>query len=333
MTKVEINTESKSPPKSGAKLDTLGQPRKGLLSKGCDCDTPLQKRALKKVITKALVIGNGNGLVDVEGSELNKGYWSTYHCSNVMLQDGKKVSSSYCKRRWCLVCNNIRTANLILGYADVLAEFKDPYFVTLTQPSVKAHELEYRIVKSNSSVRKVRDRLKKRGVVLKGIRNHECTYNADKDTFHPHQHFIVEGEEEAHQLKMEWLVTETESEFAAQKVVKADENSVLELFKYMTKVIVKGKEGNPSHYPKAMDVIFCAYKDKRTVQSFGGIKKKEITEEITGNIEHDYLPSRLEWFVYEDQAMDWVSAYGELLSEFSPTKKVIDLVSHLIQKE
>jgi hypothetical protein len=332
MTKVEINSEFKSPSKSGAKLDTLEQPRKGLLSKGCGCDNPLQKRSLKKAITQACVIGKGNGLVDVEGSKLTKQYWTSHYCSHVMLQKGKKVSSTYCKRRWCLVCNSIRTANLILGYSEVFESFQDPQMVTLTRPNVKAEELETTIRLMNTQLKQIRDRLRKQGIKVKGIRKHETTYNADTDEYHPHFHLIVEGRVEAFKIKMGWLESNPKALFDLQKVEKADSGTMMEVFKYVTKVVAKGKDGNPKHYPKAMDVIYTAYFRKRVVQSFG-ITKKAIEEKVTGNIEHNYLPSRMEIFCYETEAMDWVSGSGEVLSEYTPTKKVIDLVSHLIQKE
>jgi hypothetical protein len=332
MSKIQINLSQPNPKLSAPKLDTLGQPRKGLISKGCGCDNPLQKRSLKKALTQACIIGNGNGLVDVEGSKLTSKYWSTHYCSNVMLQEGQKVSSTYCKRRWCGVCNSIRTANLILGYSEVMEGFKNPYLVTLSLRNVKAEDLEPTIRYMNSKLRKVRDRLRKRGYNLQGIRNHECTYNADRNDFHPHMHMIVEGEDEAHQIRMEWLYSVPESGWKGQDVEPADKGTIMEVFKYVSKVIVKGKDGNPIHYPKAMDTIYNAYNKKRVIQPFG-IKKKAIVEKETGNTEHDYLPLRTEIFIYEDSAMDWVAASGEVLSEYTPTKKVIDLIGHLKRTE
>jgi hypothetical protein len=329
MSKIQINLSQPNPKLSAPKLDTLGQLRKGLISKGCGCENPLQKRSLKKALTLACLIGNGNGLVDVKGSKLISRYWSTHHCGDVIFQDGQRIRSTYCKRRWCGVCNSIRTATLIKGYSDVLGDFKDPYLVTLSLRNVKAEDLEPTIRYMTSKLARVRQKLKKRGYNLQGIRNHECTYNVDRDDFHPHMHMIVEGEDEAHLMRMEWLSSVPESGWKGQDVRPADKETIMEVFKYVSKVIVKGKDGNPIHYPKAMDVIYNAYNKKRVIQPFG-IKKAVIEEKESGNGVHDYLPIReTEIFIYETSAMDWVSASGEVLSEYTPTKKVLDLVNHI----
>ena len=49
------------------------------------------------------------GLIDVTTSvKMRSKYWSTYHCKNVLLQQGNSVIGSLCRNRWCLTCSRIK---------------------------------------------------------------------------------------------------------------------------------------------------------------------------------------------------------------------------------
>ena len=128
-------------------------------------------------------------LIDLKSS-LNKSYWQTFHCSKVILQEGKKITSRYCNQRWCLTCNRIRTAKMINGYSEPLSKFKEPQFVTLTIKNVKGVNLKASIELMNDSLKDIRKNLKKTyGKTLKGLRKYECTYNKKSNEFHPHFSF------------------------------------------------------------------------------------------------------------------------------------------------
>ena len=94
----------------------------------------LLRRARAKFLSKALAKQLLKANPD---SKLFKSYRATLSCSSVLQQNGKKLTTLYCKNRWCAVCNRIRTAKLIGGYSEQLEEFKEPYFVTLTKKTVK----------------------------------------------------------------------------------------------------------------------------------------------------------------------------------------------------
>ena len=75
----------------------------------------LLKRARRKYLTTGYV----GALVDASGlndTHLQKSYWNTYHCARTLtLQSDGNITGRYCKNRWCLVCNSIRTALPLSG--------------------------------------------------------------------------------------------------------------------------------------------------------------------------------------------------------------------------
>ena len=244
-----------------ANLDTLAQHRN-------DTKKTYQKRAKRKAYTHSILFQ----LIDTK-SELNKSYWQTYHCSNVLKQEGKKVTSRYCNQRWCFVCNSIRTANFINGYKSVLENFEEPMFVTLTAPTVKADDLKTELEKRYKAFTNIKDNLRKQGIKIKGLRKTECHYQPKTDTFHPHFHLIIEGEMEAYKVIDLWLKQVPNAKPQAQDVRVADSNAIIELCKYFSK-LTNGK----NFYAKEMDIVFQAMKGKRVIQPFG--IKKDVSEDV-----------------------------------------------------
>ena len=162
---------------NGVYLDTLAQLStrlyNGLNDNALSQKVSLQKRARAKAFTSSYIYD----LIDLK-SPLLKSYWDTTRCTSIVLQEGKKITSRYCKQRWCLVCNRIRTANMINGYREPLAELKEPQFVTLTVVNPKAKYLKSTIEDMNTSIKAIRKNLKKTyNIELKGLRKYECTYN------------------------------------------------------------------------------------------------------------------------------------------------------------
>lgn len=304
-------------------LDTLAQLSthryNGLSDKALSQKVSFQKRARSKAFNQSFILD----LVDLN-SPLKDAYWDTFYCSGVALQDENKITSKYCKQRWCLVCNRIRTANMINGYSKPLAELKEPQFVTLTIPNVKAKYLKSTIEDMNNSLKAIRKNLKKTyNINLKGLRKYECTYNAKEDTFHPHYHLIIEGKEQSEKLKELWLKKNPTAKPWCQTIEPTREGTEKELFKYMTKVITKDNDYNP----KALDIMFRAFKGKRTIQPIG--IKKYVSEEIEEiqSQEIEFKAPQKEIFVWENKYFDWVSAQGELLSEYKPTKEDFKVIT------
>jgi len=304
-------------------LDTLAQ----LSTRKCDefkikqleQQTNFQKRAKSKAYNNSFVFD----LIDLN-TNLKKGYWQTYYCSNTILQDESKATARYCNQRWCLVCNRIRTAKIINGYKDEVGKFIEPQFVTLTIKNMPEAELRPSIDEMTKSLQDIRKNLKKTyGLNLKALRKYECTYNELANEFHPHFHLIVEGKQVAEKLVDLWLNKYPTANRVGQKIKKANQNSLPEIAKYFTKVITKESDYNP----KALDIMFKAIKGKRTFQPIG-IRKfvDENIEEIQSQ-EFILKEPQSEIWSYIRKLFDWVSSQGECLSGYMPTEAEMEIIN------
>lgn len=333
-----ITTLDKTRSKNGfddvPKLDTLGTTGENATNQQLTSKLFLQKKARRKGLTMALA----GQLARVKNSPLNKSYVNSLFCSEVMLQDGNKLSSKHCKSRWCLVCNSIRTAKLIFGYKDILENMANPMFITLTLKSVKDEDLRKTIDKMQAVFRNIQHNVlrKKYKIRLDGIRKIECNYHENKETFNPHFHLVADAKPcEAILIKSLWLdsfdlETATPEAQDISNIDESKEEPIVELFKYFTKMITKGKFN-----PIASDVIFTAIRGKRVVQPFGKIRKLKVSEDIEElqSQDADFLEQKSEIWCYVQEVYDWVSSDGELLSEFKPSQKFLKLIDKINARE
>lgn len=288
-------------------------------------DEYLLKKNRKKVISIELVMG----LVNVP-SPLNKSYWNTYRCGGVGLQEGKKMSFRRCKNRFCLDCNGYRTAKLMDGYLPQIEAMKEPMLVTLTRANCSWDGLEEEIKHLNRVFAKIRGLVRtkrNRGqeMYLDGIKKLETTFNLIARTFHPHFHFIVDGEESAYFLLGQWMRLARETSYEAQDVRPLTKGGEKELFKYMTKFWKEtGSEDEPNiqaYPPDVLDHIMRAMKYKQVFKPFGRIKKikdqiQDKDERIVESLHHGFGV----WnFDYE--AMTWVNEEGITLTPYKPNKR------------
>lgn len=258
-------------------------------------------------------------------SPLNKAYRRTlFDCSSLLLQEGHKVTSRYCNARWCNTCNRIRTAKLLEGYRKPLEAFLEPYFVTLTIPNVPEQDLKEAIKTMLKTIVLV-VRSRRRTTELNGIRKLECTYNAESNTYHPHFHFIVDGKANAEWIVSQWLQRNPSAEHWCQDYRKANNNSLMELFKYTTKIVSKTDKGFQV-YVKPLDNIFQAMYKLRTFQPFG--KVRMISEDIEDIQSDTYDIPYYESVVWMWEGSDWHSMItGEPLTGYEPSKRMIELTT------
>jgi len=267
----------------------------------------LRKRRIAKAYSNALI----KELLPLK-SPLQKAYEATQKCCTVIVKEGDKLTSRYCGNRWCYVCNRIRTAKLINGYAPVLSTMGKLYLVTLSRPNVKGHDLRNEVRILTRRFRRIRDRLRKRGIDIKGIRKLEITYNRKRNDYHPHIHCIISGKKEAYLLRSEWLKEFPEASMKGNDIKPTIEGSLKEIFKYCSKI--------KDNTPVANDTIFQAISNRRIVQSMGiKIQVSEEIEELQAE-EYDGLPVGNDVFLWFDGVKDWVSTEsGFLLCEFIDT--------------
>lgn len=307
-TKVLNNSEKTSLPgkKDSLLLDTLAQPGTNHPKKVVN---PFVKRAVAKYKTVEIILP----LSDLD-SPLKKAYWNTFYCVHELKQEGKKIIGHYCNNRWCIVCNRIRTAKLINGYLPVIRkEIPNPFFVSLTVPNVSGPDLQRSIEDITRTSIKINDTFRhRRDFRLKGIRKIECTYNEKHKDFHPHLHYLVESKLAADQLVEYWLKDYPDADKRGQDVRPADQNSLIELFKYSTKITAKAKDN-----AEALDVIFKALYKKRVFQPIG-LKKVSVSEDVDEiqAQEVDALQSDVDFWYWQQEAKDWLNSSGELLTAY-----------------
>jgi DNA-damage-inducible protein D len=289
----------------------------------------LGKRARAKTFTAPLSVK----LASLDSS-LKKSYWNSYYCNDNLVQEGDKITGKYCNNRWCSVCNRIRTAKLIKGYNVPLSELNDKQFVTLTLPNCTGEKLRETIDFMLESSKKVQEVFKKRHLrgkqdwQLVGIRKLECTYNYKTSTYHPHFHFLVEGEVAARELVNEWLKRVPTASRQAQDFRKADEGAETELFKYFSKIVTKTEKGFTT-FVEPLDVIFTAMQGLRVFQPIG--LKKDVLEDIDGIITEEISGIEERFMNWKWYKNDWVDkSTGEVLTGYIPSDSMNKLIDNII---
>jgi hypothetical protein len=214
---------------------------------------------------------------------------------------------------------------MIKGYMPQVEQLVEPQFVTLTVKAVKANELRYRITEMQSDIRKIKDLLRKRKTPINGILKLECNYNHEKKTFNPHFHIIAEGKEVAAEIVKLWLARPNNCKAleVAQNIRACDEKSLMEVFKYSSKVFIKTKKddrGSLAVHHKALNTIMEAMSFKKTITPLGNVHRvcdEVIGEELIAQPELGFEYEIRPWFWYKQ---DWVNSDGELLSGWKGTK-------------
>ena len=283
----------------------------------CKDNGTLLKRARAKYLSAQLArkLGQLN-----RESPLSYSYKSSLFCSSVIRQEGQKLVATYCKQRWCAVCNRIRTAKAISGYLPVLRDLSDLYFVTLTKNTVNADELKGSIELMNKTWRKITDRARRTRSRFEGVRKAECTIRPG-GLYHYHFHVIVSGSENAQWLVSEWLKRmKSDARLSGQDVRQADERSLKELFKYFTKLTAGKKDVEDEvavrklYEYSRMDVIFQAMRGRRVFQPFGGLRV--VSEEIEDVNGQDFECLEEAEQVWQWHSEDWINEAGECLTGY-----------------
>jgi hypothetical protein len=290
--------EVKKPPP----LDTLAQLKKLDLKP----NLKLQKRARSKWYTSTLALRLKYS-VD-EDDILYKMYSHSINCCQILTQNGNKITSRFCNTRICNVCNRIRTAKMMNGYISQMANFESIEFITLTIPNCKAEELKEKIEEMYKAFINIKGVYTKRGNKLNGLRKLEITYNSITDTYHPHFHLLVEGNY-GKQFVDEWLKRFPKANIKGQHYRDADQNSLNEIFKYSTKVLTNNHKGGFIVFAQAINTIMRVMYGKRSIQTFGSIRKVAEDVDDVKSQEYDNIPEYdfMEW-IWKD--CDWVKGKG-----------------------
>lgn len=255
------------------------------------------KRARRKFLSQNLAYQLVAASRDDVFDSMESQYWTTVRCGDTVHFDGIETKSKYCNKRWCTVCNSIRTAQMIDKYQPVLEQWNDKHFVTLTIKSVTAKKLKFQIEEMLADLRRIRDTAKKRHQRGKlenkpmAICKLECNYNPSSNTFNPHFHIVTSTLEFAELLRNEWQERHPADivNSQAQDIRKAGADSVSEMFKYFTKLI-SNTNGKREIYADAMNVIFRAVKGRRVFFHYG-FKQNKKQDIDTDPVDTEETPS------------------------------------------
>ena len=246
-------------------------------------------------------------------------------CMNLVIQDGDQMSLMRCNvPRICQNCARAESAQRTEDFKKdltTLANDNGLYFVTLTAPTCRERELRGTIDRRIKMFAKVKNNMRKRyNMHINGLRKLECTYNKEKDRYHPHFHFLIQGYTEAILLRDLWLKQHEgfSKEYKAQiggqdvreiKVTIDDATNLVEVFKYATKGVVTNTIEAHAEYH-----ILRAIDRRRIFQTFGKLKKTRITKmEDTERAKIDWQTPKQEIYKYEPKCKDWTSAQGNRL--------------------
>jgi len=275
-------------------------------------------------LSKQLTLHKIYALIDVCDPERKKGYWNSYHCANVVLQEGTKLSTGLCRKRWCNVCQRKKTAELLNGYSPSLKALQEEdqlYLVTLSGKNVTAmssKELKAEIKRYNEEFIRIKDNLRKtHSMALNGFKKIECTYNRNTNEYHPHLHLIIQGKEQAELLRDYWI-KQMRKRYGRNKVsnkaqdikpIGNTEKDYIEVFKYATKGSVKD-----TFEASAEDLMIEALEGLQIFKPIGKLRKvKAPKEEAHEQTKADFMEARNEIYVYCDFERDYLSASGERL--------------------
>ena len=297
--KYETNILPKNDNFKGASLDKLAQLTEcpsNKASKGIDFFKKL--RAYKYLQNRDIIFP----LINLH-SKLEKQYWHAYHCVDTIDVIDQRAVGYYCKTRICRICSRILTAKLMNGYLPSIKAMQDKYFVTLTFRSVSRDDLPHAIDRMIFDISKIirhrQDNLRyKKLPIMNGVRKLECTFNHEKKTFHPHLHIVVDGFDNAKYIFDEWLRTHTDAVEDAQHMVKCDDKTTKELFKYFAKII----DGKHAFDAYSIDWMMQSMARRRIYQPFGNIRfiEEELDDDV--KVDTELIQDDGSWVWFEQ---DW----------------------------
>jgi len=327
VTNIQKSTYSKQVP-----LDTLAQVGKIRPKKAKRDDlTPLQKRARAKSVTQATCTQLADYADTIGDKIMKKSFWSTWYCANELHQEGKKITGKYCNARWCFVCSRRRTAKAINRDLPIISQWSEPTFTTLTKKTISAEQLESEVNLRWSAFKRIEDKLGKRGFQFIGIIKLEINHSPNTNLFHPHFHILHDNHEIGKMIIDEWIKEfPNEASINAQDTTKADQNSLLEVYKYSVKLLSKNKRDVNI---QALYHIYKILRGKKTIRRYKMPKIKDDNEECempelvaqTYNIEEENE-------IYLWQKYDWKGVTkNKYLTNYNPSENIKTILNTIEQ--
>jgi hypothetical protein len=288
----------------------------------------------KTAIAKHNTLTKIYSILDVCENHRKPNYWKTWHCSNVVLQNGTALVTGLCRKRWCNVCARKKTSELINGYSESLSQLQaedNCFLVTLTAQTIKANNakrLKAEFQLYNKELKRAIDSIRKtHKTPLNGFKKVESTHNPITNEFHPHLHLIIQGEANANLLVDYWIKQMTKRygkkkiNRGAQKIQRIGNTAkdYIEVFKYATKGSVKD-----SIDAKAEDLMIEAMEGIQVFKPIGKLRKvKKPIEDKEQRLSADFIEPKHEIYVYSPKEKDYISAnYTPLIGTQSIEQRI-----------
>ena len=208
------------------------------------------------------------------GEVIQKHIYASTSCrGSVFVNDKNEITAARsCKKRFCIACAQKYAFKRDLSLYPAVkaiceARKADPdhraglWFVTLTLPTCSAAELPARLDELNNSWRVLYKNMKKstRKSYVNGVRKLEINPNLKADIgpeealdhfdymYHAHIHVLIQGRNNAYELRRRWLKRHPEAKKAAQDVRPFDheKGTLIELVKYISKPTAAGESKRP----------------------------------------------------------------------------------------
>lgn len=316
------------------------EPTHKLLGTGTGKDA-MKKRPTKKLIDQQIALA----LIDVAkrngDKDMVQKYWNTWHCFSKIKTNGERAFGSYCKNRFCNVCNGNRKAKLISQYMPIIEQWDEPYFLTLTRKSVKKVFLSNTINDNNRKFRIIINRLNKRhqrgtGPRIVALRSTECNYNPVNGTYNPHYHIITINREVGRLINIEWLREQNKNQ--TQKLarssgqhlvkIKDKEKNLMEVIKYGVKVLTdpdmekgKNKTKLPIIYAAALHEIHKAFSRINLLSTYGF----SLTQKDQEIIEQNVVDSKVKTWSFDPKTTNYIeesTAEVMYLNKYLPSSEI-----------
>lgn len=301
----------------------------------------IKSKARRKIITQKMVLTLLDASKKQNSTEMQKGYWNSYHCQGKLTTANGRVYGKYCKNRFCTLCSANRKADILNRYLPVIQTWEQPFFVTLTLKSVSFFQLNSVMKSMTKGFRSIVETYRKRnlrgkGIKLIGIRSLESNFNPRYNWYNPHFHCIVANKKMAEIIVKEWLNRSKKNwtNKGGQKMEPVFNNlsALIEVVKYGSKIFTepdvrkktKGK-GPRKIYVAALNNIFTSMKGLRIFERFGFDLPKP-SESVTSvpTLAKEYS----EWLFHPD-FFDWLNLEtGNALTNYQPPCELLDLLEN-----
>ena len=169
-------------------------------------------------------------------------------------------------------------------WAPTLDGLAKPKYLVLSERNSPVGELSQGIEHLWASFERLRHTVLWADVVSGALAVLEITYNRERRTWHPHLNVLFDGPRIEHAALVEAWHTATERRGRSVWIQRADQGTVRELLKYIT------KPGSFVDVPEAVEEFLASTWKRRFVRSYGSLYKLRVEPDAAGGSNSGLCP-------------------------------------------